>query len=110
MKAINQLLINSIKSLAFSSETQRDYLKQIGTFPSLDELALDFDDAYRPFVGELATHPSNPITLSLQKINLLLDSFSEDKTIWTEESLDNKSWTELRAIAASILRDIEQIN
>jgi hypothetical protein len=108
----NTLLFKAIEMLAANADDQRGYLRKIGTFPSTDELALEFDDAYRPFIGKL-NHDDllNPIVIDLKKIDSLLDLYSdmEDKTIWLENSLDNHLWAGVREIASLVLKDIEKI-
>ena len=104
MNYISNLLIKSIELLASNSDTQRKYLRDLGTFPSTDELALEFDDAYKPFIGQQGYDPTEIIAINLSKIDSLLDSYSkmEDKTIWLETSLDSNLWTAVRELAASI--------
>lgn len=43
---LNELQVEAIKSLASNSDIQRKYLKDLGSFPITDELALEFDDAF----------------------------------------------------------------
>jgi hypothetical protein len=105
---INDMLRKSIGLLAAMPDIQRQYLRKSGSFPSTDELALEFDDAYQQFMGQPGFSRTNIITSKLIKINWLLDSFSEteDTFIWLEESLDHQSWGEIRDIARSILKEI----
>ena len=104
----SKLLIKVIKLLASNSNVQRDYLRKIGTFPSADELALEFDDAYRPFIGQIDSDFPSSILIGLNQINSLFDLYSDmkDKTIWSEASLDTNLWLEVRDIANSILKKI----
>ena len=108
MTVENNLLIKSIELLASTSDGQRRYLKQIGTFPSADELALEFDDAYRPFISQAEADFQNLIMIGLSKIDSLLNLYSDmkDKTIWSEEALDNIYWTEVRDTAISVLKEL----
>jgi hypothetical protein len=39
-----EMLREALERLAADAETQADYLRQLGTWPSLDELALELDD------------------------------------------------------------------
>lgn len=106
---MNEQLIKALSLLASDSTIQRQYLMDLGTFPIIDEIALEFDDAYKKFISQVDSILPNLLLKKLNKINSLLDSFSEmnDKSIWLEASLDNASWTEVREIATSILSEIQ---
>jgi hypothetical protein len=108
----NKLLIKSIELLASNSDVQRRYLREIGTFPSAEELALEFDDAYKLFIGQVDSNFPYLVRQGLSKIDSLFDSNSdkEDKTFWLESSLDNNSWSEVRDIASLILKEINHVS
>ncbi len=97
--------------LAANAADQRNYLKKIGTFPSTDELALEFDDAYRPFIGAKDPDLPSSIMIKLNSIIFLFDLYSdmEDETIWLESSLDSHLWAKLREIANSVLKEVREI-
>jgi hypothetical protein len=106
---MNELLIDAIKLLAASAHEQRAYLKKSGLFPCTDEIALQFDDAYRYFETR-ESHLTGSISNKLKSINAMLDvlSNSADKSIWNEKSLAENSWTDLRKITSSILEEINK--
>ena len=99
-------LFESLKVLAETIENQVTYLTEIGTFPSTDELALQFADTYQVFKGKLDEKDHNiPLNEQLLKnldaINALFDSMS-DKTnnrFWDISSLDTPEWTKVRELA-----------
>ena len=46
-------LIRTVRNLASEPDAQKAYLASLGTEGSADELALEFDDMYRPLVHQL---------------------------------------------------------
>lgn len=103
------LLINSIKLLASTPNEQREYLKKHGLFPSTDEIALEFDDAYQHVAGQTDQLLPTSISNKLKRINSILNVLSNpgDNNNWDEQSLDNSEWTAIREIANKILSEIE---
>ncbi len=93
-------ILEKIENLSLSSEKQIKYLKDLGTYPSLEELALEFDDAYRPLKGRVSE--------VIEKLNFLLDklSDSEDVNIWETSSLNSAPWLEIRELSRNILLKI----
>jgi hypothetical protein len=47
MPDTRSMLLKSLENLAADAEAQERYLREIGTWPSLDELVLEFDDLAR---------------------------------------------------------------
>jgi hypothetical protein len=104
---MNELLIKSIKLLAATPDEQRDYLKKSGSFPCTDEIALEFDDAYRYFAAQEEDSMLLSISNKLKRINAILEALSNstNESDWNENSLNNSAWTEVRKIAISILEE-----
>ncbi|RRA98000.1 hypothetical protein [Larkinella rosea] len=103
-------LIRVITLLASSIEEQRSYLIKLNAFPSTDELALEFDDAYQPWKSALNQISISPEALhKAERINTLLDSMSEgtNPAMWHVDSLNNSYWSEIRRISGEILREIK---
>ena len=100
---LNELQIKSIKLLASISDIQRKYLKDLGSYPITDELALEFDDAFHN-IGQW--HSNDPLLMEISKIDKLLDSLDTNEETWLESELDNESWSNIRNLAKSILSKI----
>lgn len=105
-------LIRSLKLLAMSPEVQISYLKKLGTYPSCDELALEFDDSFSPSkppllgrIGELSA-----LEETLVSIDNELDSMSnsDDEGLWNVESLAGTKWMKVRNLAQRAILLIEE--
>jgi hypothetical protein len=107
----DDLLIPAIEMLAADAGVQREYLNKLGTYPCLDELALEFDDAYQPFKAQYDKSIPDTILVKIDAIDsaLALLSDSGDVTLWDESSLDTKPWVEVRNLARDILYEIGQL-
>jgi hypothetical protein len=108
---INNLLISSVEMLAATSDYQREYLKKLGSFPSLNELALEFDDVYPAFKAQTQSDAPIPESILVKfdsidsALNLLSDS--DYQNVWDEKALDTQPWVEIRNIAISVLKEID---
>lgn len=99
------LLLPVVERLSSPSESQTAWLEQLGTAPSSDELAMEFDDVYQVTrlrmegrAGELA-----------DELNGLLDAMSgeENEHLWTVEALASEAeWERVRESAAELLREL----
>lgn len=99
-------LVSCLDRLAAEPTEQRDYLARLGTWPVLDELALEFDDvvdAYRASVTEDATS-------ALDELDRVLDSMSSDEDAWIGDALTaDGRWTKVRALAREALRQLRPV-
>lgn len=71
-----------------------------------DQLALDFDEAYTTYVETLDELPTDAQFQTLQALDSALSAFSDpaNREVWTEDAVkQHPSWSEVRAIAQSIL-------
>ncbi|MGH7889688.1 MAG: hypothetical protein ACRENF_03975, partial [Thermodesulfobacteriota bacterium] len=92
------------------------YLKRLGTFPSTDELALEFDDVYLTFKSNLSSLESgidNEFVSKIDSLNELFDGMSENHPeLWIVDSLNSNDWSRVRDIAKEALeihsRSVEQ--
>ena len=100
---LTELQIESIKLLASSSDIQRKYLKDLGSYPVTDELALEFDDAFHN-IDQWSSVDS--LLDEISQLNKLLDLLDINEGTWLESALDNKPWSEIRNLAKSILSKI----
>lgn len=98
------MLVESIKLLAAEYEIQTSVLPDFVHIP--DEVCLIFSDNYL-FVEELF---NNGILTEYQRnklcaIDALLDEMSNNKSLWTLESLkQSNEWRKIRCLAEDILK------
>jgi hypothetical protein len=99
------LMREALEHLAAEAETQEAYLRRIGTWPMLDELALDLDDVAgaseswprRSFVNVFAFSPKGWMEMSSQK----------NAQYWEPRALQEPEWTEVRRLASDALSAFE---
>lgn len=96
-------LVHSIKRLAAPADEQIAYLRRLGSFPSLDELALEFDDMFGP-AGTLPEGSPEWVE-ALRKLDQRLDEISghENEHLWLAQALEGTEWTEVRDLARNAL-------
>ena len=89
---------DAVHRLAKPASQQAEYLKSIGTAPSTDELALEFDDLRHKC-------PTEPAAVALtERIDALLEAMSGPGPLWHTDSLATApEWAEVRALAADLL-------
>jgi hypothetical protein len=97
-------LVPVLRLLAASSHEQHAYLEQLGTWPSLDELALELDD----LVGntlQLPAAPLDPAEHALQELDLALHEMTAfPGALWEGPALaTDERWAEVRRLAARAL-------
>ena len=100
-------LATTVQHLAADPDTQQAYLQTLGTPDSPDELALEFDDLYRPLVSrmdELDVPPS--VAEKLAQLDSLLREMSgpEHSELWTRAALRTaEAWSVVRATASDVI-------
>lgn len=104
-------LIDALKILADIEENQVSYLVSLGTSPSTDELALQFDDTYMAVKGKLAETGNSifvdeKVLKTLDSIDSLFDDMSHvsNNSFWDVSSLGNAEWAKVRELAREILQ------
>ncbi|MGW6936292.1 hypothetical protein ACWGE0_39965 [Lentzea sp. NPDC054927] len=96
-------LKDCVRRLAMPADAQRAWLESIGTAPSADELALEFDDARQ---GPLTS--STEAAVAVARIDRLLDAMSGPSPVWHVDALaDAPQWAEVRALAQEVLPLLE---
>ncbi len=95
-------LLATVKRLAAPAEAQVAWLKELGTYPSLDELALEFDDEFARVRSGQADHLSPDALGALFELDQELDRISgaANARLWDPESLDGPEWRAIRELAA----------
>ena len=95
------MLFKALKNLAADAEAQEHYLRQLGSWPSLDELALELDDAAR------ASQAEAPPTLRerVLAVDRKLDEMSGEAnaSLWEPAALHRSEWAEVRRLATEAL-------
>jgi hypothetical protein len=98
-----QPLLDAVKRLAAPADEQAAYLRRLGSYPALDELALEFDDALAP--ARCASGGSKAWQDGLRHIDAKLDSMSgeQNASLWDVDALDGSEWAEVRDLARKAL-------
>ncbi|MFE9401513.1 hypothetical protein ACFYNY_07040 [Streptomyces sp. NPDC006530] len=100
-----RLLIESLTMLAADSQTQVAWLNQHGVMT--DEIALDFDHAFRMAEALVAEGQlTGEVTAGLQEIDVILGGMSDDGNTerWTRDVLStDDGWARTRRLARRVL-------
>lgn len=99
-----QAFVASLSRLAAPAPDQIEYLASLGVADLTDELALEFDDLYRPIARDLE-QISPESASACRELDRMLSS---DKLGWTFADLESAEWESIRttaAAAAAGLRD-----
>ena len=103
VNSLNRLLA-TVKALA---QPGADALAGLPKGARPDRLAIDFDEAYTAFVGQLNELPSETQMEALQRLDQQLERMSDPRLaakLWTAEAMKKENaWESVRAIAAEIL-------
>jgi len=109
-----KLLVKSLRVLALNASQQKEYLRDLGTYPSTDEIAIEFDDAFKFFISnnEHEKFEGTKFLLNVNLINDKLDFFSslEESEIWYVDSLDKEPWCEIRQLAIDSISALDYLS
>jgi len=94
---IPKAFVSSLDRLAAPATEQVRYLTSLGVSGLADELALEFDDLYRPIVADLEQLSLEAAALCRELDRLL----SSDRLGWTFADLESTEWELIRATAAA---------
>lgn len=104
-------LVDAVRRLASSADEQRAYVEQLGTAPSVDELALELDDAFAGGRTEFLQHaPFSAEALeAVGRLNDHLSAFSGSSNgdLWRVSSLNAGEWETTRRLAREALSLLE---
>ena len=113
---VNNTQLNQLKAavarLASSATDQIEYLRKIKTYPSADELALEFHDfaLSRLHLQTQCAISSDALSL-ISALDEKLDSFSGEShsNDWDASALESsRNWAEVRSIAKQLLDALEK--
>ena len=93
--------------LAAPRAEQEDYLRVLGTFPSADELALEFNDEFMR-VRTATYEGSDAARAALTALDEALSGISgiASERLWRCDALDDPEWEHLRTLARAALREL----
>lgn len=92
-----QPLIDVLGRLAAAAPDQIEYLTAVGVADLVDELALEFDDLYRPRAPQLEG-ASAEAAAACRELDRMLSS---DRLGWSFADLESTEWEKIRATAAA---------
>lgn len=92
-----QAFAASLGRLAAPASEQINYLTSLGVADLTDELALEFDDLYRP-IAEALDHLSPESASACRQLDQILSS---DELGWSFADLESAEWERVRASAAA---------
>ena len=92
-----QALADSLARLAAPAPEQIEYLTDLGVADLADELALEFDDLYRPR-AELLEEVSAQAAAACRELDRMLSS---DQLGWTFADFESAEWARVRETAAA---------
>jgi hypothetical protein len=93
--------------LSAPAEVQVAYLSQLRSGPSLDELALEFDDIYRPLGWRLATVERGAELITA--CESLEASLRSETLGWAFADLDSDEWAAIRMLAQDARLKLSQM-
>jgi hypothetical protein len=104
-------LVATLGHLAAEPVGQKAYLISIGVEGSADELALEFDDAYRPLIPHMAELKISGLAIAkLARLNDVLTEMSgaDHLELWETAALEtSNNWSQIRRLATEIIHDLE---
>lgn len=107
MATMSVELRKAVERLAAAAGEQEAYLRQLGTTPSTDELALEFSDVLMVERGNLG-EPARTAALLLDQY-LTEISGAENADLWTVAALHGSAeWARIRRLAADVLQRIDE--
>lgn len=94
-------LTDAVRVLAAPASEQLDHLRRLGVLPSVDELALEFDDAFPPPPQLAASGFISPEAQGhLEALSHMLEKMSGYDPEWETPALeDSPAWAEVRRLA-----------
>lgn len=96
-------LFEVLNRLALPASEQVKYLTQLGVADSVDELALEFDDIYRPLEHMLDSLGNGAVAALCRQVDTALQS---DNLEWGFDGLYSADWDKIRRLASRAIRSI----
>jgi hypothetical protein len=96
-----RMLREALERLAAEPETQVRYLQRLGSWPNLDELALELDD-----VAAASESWASPVLRDhVRLLSMKLDEMSGEANarLWQSEAIRTGQWGDVRDLASEAL-------
>jgi len=95
---------SALELIAADPQEQMDRLERLGTAPSLDEIALEFEDAHALIPG-LVRRGAVPRQLEqvLTEIEADIQEMTRHPDLWSRQAIDGPQWRSLRALGKQAL-------
>lgn len=106
MATISEELRTALQRLASSPADQETFLRELGTAPSVDELAIEFSDMLGVLQGSLE-EPALSLAIRLDRY---LEGISggEHADLWTVSALHSaQEWARVRRLAGEVLEALD---
>ncbi|MFE7775784.1 hypothetical protein ACFU5O_18155 [Streptomyces sp. NPDC057445] len=103
-------VIRALEPLTWSADHQLNHIRDLDV--GVDELALEFDDAFRLALGRAAQGelPQQVVTLLTPTNDKLESMTTQGLTVWTPEALtEAPEWVEVRAESARALEALRSL-
>jgi hypothetical protein len=96
-----RMLREALERLAAEPETQVRYLQRLGSWPSLDELALELDDV----AAASESWASPALRDHVRLLSMKLDEMSGEANarLWQSEAIRTGQWGDVRDLASEAL-------
>jgi hypothetical protein len=101
-------LREEVGHLASDPAAQKAYLQKIGTWDSLDELALEFDHSYQTLNSAGRLSEVQALAFGLLSAELGRMSGPENAELWHgDDGLQRSEWSAIRRLASEALRCLD---
>lgn len=95
-------LCEVVRRLASEPDEQIAYLTRLGVAPSLDELALEFEDVYSPLQPLIEAAPEG--TTLAESLRALNSALSVEALGWAFDNIRDPAWSQVRTASTLVLR------
>ncbi len=101
-----QLLRDSLERLGAEAERQARYVRDLGLWPSLDELALELDDV----AGAAESWMTPEATARVRALSNKLGEMSGEANahLWEPTALGGPEWADVRVLARQALAALDE--
>ncbi len=104
-------LVEAIQRLAQDAAEQERWLREDGTWPSLDELVLTFDDVQGAAAALATEHLMDlDAVAQIDRVAAQVHEMSGDSDVWEAAALrSDPAWEELRRLATGALESLNAV-
>jgi len=98
-------LRRAVELLAADPETQEAHVRELGSWPLLDELALEFDAVAEAFAATATPNAAASVRALSEKLDEM--SGEENSGLWQPQALGGPEWGDVRALATDALAALD---